>query len=81
MTAAHLRANNLVPEIGTGWSNGAIAIMRATGCRVTTLTLMREQKVLAETRIALAGFMDNIKALLCDYRALLRRGGVYMTKS
>jgi len=42
------------------------------------LTLSREQKELAEKRIAAAGFTDNIEVLLCDYRALPRpRGGYY----
>lgn len=59
-----------VLEIGTGWGSFAIMAVRETGCRVTSLTLSREQKVLAEERIAEAGYTDSIEVLLCDYRAL-----------
>ena len=52
--------------------------VQRTGCHVTSLTLSREQKVLAEKNIAAAGFSDNIEVLLCDYRALpIGREGRY----
>lgn len=45
---------------------------------MTSLTLSVEQKELAESRIAEAGFTDNIEVLLCDYRALpTPREGLY----
>ncbi|MBN2513900.1 MAG: DUF1365 family protein, partial [Sedimentisphaerales bacterium] len=55
-------------EIGTGW--GTLAIRAATrfGCRVTSITLSKEQQQLAEKRIADAGLSDQVKVLLCDYR-------------
>lgn len=67
---AKLKATDHVLEIGTGWGSFAIAAVRQTGCRITSLTLSREQKELAEERIAAAGFTENIEVLLCDYRAL-----------
>ncbi|TKA71624.1 hypothetical protein B0A49_03027 [Cryomyces minteri] len=67
---AHIKRSDHVLEIGTGWGSFAIAAVRATGCRVTSLTLSVEQKELAEQRIADAGFTDQIEVLLCDYRAL-----------
>lgn len=67
---ARLKRSDHVLEIGTGWGSFAIAAVRATGCRVTSITLSVEQKALAEQRIADAGFTDNIEVLLCDYRAL-----------
>ena len=57
-------------EIGTGWGSFAIEAVKLTGCRVTTLTLSKEQKALAEERIAKTGMSENIEVLLCDYRAL-----------
>lgn len=66
---ARLQASDHVLEIGTGWGSFAIAAVQSTGCRVTTLTLSREQKELAEQRIADAGLSDRIHVLLCDYRA------------
>ena len=70
ITAAKIKASDHVLEIGTGWGSFAIAAVRRTGCRVTSLTLSREQKELAEERIAVAGYTNRIKVLLCDYRGL-----------
>lgn len=67
---AKLKSTDHVLEIGTGWGSFAIAAVRQTGCRITSLTLSREQKELAEDRIAEAGLTDKIEVLLCDYRAL-----------
>ena len=57
-----------VLEIGTGW--GSLAIRAATlyGCRVTSITLSKEQQQLAQQRVAEAGLSDRIEVLLCDYR-------------
>ncbi|KAL8706015.1 MAG: hypothetical protein Q9201_000900 [Fulgogasparrea decipioides] len=68
--AAKIKSSDHVLEIGTGWGSFAIAAVRMTGCQVTSVTLSREQKELAEERIAAAGFQDYIEVLLCDYRAL-----------
>jgi cyclopropane-fatty-acyl-phospholipid synthase len=70
ISQAHIQPTDHVLEIGSGWGSFAIAAVKATGCRVTTLTLSTEQKVLAEERIAAAGLSDRIEVLLCDYRAL-----------
>lgn len=67
---AKLKETDHVLEIGTGWGSLAITAVRESGCRVTSLTLSKEQKALAEERIAEAGFTDRIEVLLCDYRAL-----------
>ena len=67
---AKIKSTDHVLEIGTGWGSFAIEAVRSTGCRVTSLTLSREQKELADERIAEAGYADNIEILLCDYRAL-----------
>jgi len=65
-----IKSTDRVLEIGTGWGSFAINAVRETGCRVTSLTLSKEQKELAEQRIRDAGLADRIKVLLCDYRAL-----------
>jgi cyclopropane-fatty-acyl-phospholipid synthase len=67
---AHIKSTDHILEIGTGWGSFAIQAVRMTGCRVTSLTLSREQKELAEKRIAAVGYTDEIEVLLCDYRAL-----------
>ena len=78
INAAKIKASDHVLEIGTGWGSFAIAAVKKTGCRITSLTLSREQKELADKRIAAAGYTDNIEVLLCDYRALpTPREGLY----
>ncbi len=78
ITQARLKETDHVLEIGTGWGSFAIAAVKKTGCRVTSLTLSKEQKELAEKRIAAEGYSDKIEVLLCDYRALpAPRGGFY----
>lgn len=67
---AHIKSTDHVLEIGTGWGSFAILAVQTTGCRVTSLTLSKEQKVLAEERIAEAGLSHRIEVLLMDYRAL-----------
>jgi cyclopropane-fatty-acyl-phospholipid synthase len=65
---ARITKEDHVLEIGSGWGSFAIRAVTKTGCRVTTLTLSKEQKVLAEERIRAAGLQDGISVLLCDYR-------------
>jgi cyclopropane-fatty-acyl-phospholipid synthase len=65
-----LKMSDHVLEIGTGWGSFAIEAVRKTACKVTTLTLSTEQKLLAEERIEAAGLSSHITVLLCDYRSL-----------
>jgi cyclopropane-fatty-acyl-phospholipid synthase len=56
-------------EIGTGW--GQLAMQAAyRGAKVHTITLSKEQKALAEDRIAKAGLSNLITVELRDYRDL-----------
>ncbi|KAK1827648.1 Tuberculostearic acid methyltransferase UfaA1 [Podospora conica] len=73
---ARIKSTDHVLEIGTGWGSFAMEAVRATGCRVTSLTLSREQQVLAEARIREAGMEGRIEVLLRDYRELEGSGGV-----
>ena len=70
ITNAKIKSSDHVLEIGTGWGSFAILAVEKTGCRVTSLTLSAEQKLLAEQRIRQVGFQDKIRVLLCDYRSL-----------
>lgn len=70
ITQARIKASDHVLEIGTGWGSFAIAAVKRTGCRITSVTLSKEQKDMAEKRIAEAGYTNHIKVLLCDYRAI-----------
>jgi cyclopropane-fatty-acyl-phospholipid synthase len=68
LDAAAVREGSEVLEIGSGWGALAIRAARDRGARVTTLTLSREQKELADRRIAEAGLGDRIEVRLADYR-------------
>jgi len=59
-----------VLEIGSGWGSFAIHAARAHGCRVTTVTISREQHALASQRVRSAGLSDRVDVALADYRDL-----------
>jgi len=66
----HLRPNDHVLEIGSGWGGWSLHAAAQHGCRVTTLTLSRQQHELARRRVAEAGLTDRIEVRLQDYRDL-----------
>lgn len=57
-----------VLEIGCGWGGFAEYAIRATGCRVTGLTLSVEQAKFARDRLEHAGLSDRADIRLEDYR-------------
>ena len=57
-------------EIGCGWGGMAIHAARTRGCRVTAITVSREQHALATERVAAAGLSDRVEIQLRDYRDL-----------
>ena len=61
-------------EIGCGWGGMAIHAARTRGCRVTAITVSREQHQLASARVAAAGLADRVDIQYRDYREL---GGTY----
>ena len=66
----HLKPQDRVLEIGTGWGGNAIYMAKNYGCHVTTLTISEEQFKWATERIAAADLQDKITVLLQDYRAM-----------
>ena len=67
LDAAQVGPGSRVLEIGTGW--GELCIRAAArGAQVRSLTLSSEQRELALTRIAEAGFSDRVDVDLLDYR-------------
>ena len=54
-------------EIGTGWGTLALEAARR-GALVTSVTLSREQAVLARRRVADAGYADRVDIRIQDYR-------------
>lgn len=65
-----LTPDDHVLEIGSGWGGWSLHAARHFGCRVTSLTLSRQQLDLARQRIAAAGLADRIEIRLQDYRDL-----------
>jgi cyclopropane-fatty-acyl-phospholipid synthase len=66
---AGVKAGMRILEIGSGW--GQLAIQAALrGANVHTITLSKEQKALADERIARAGLSNLINVEIRDYRDL-----------
>ena len=65
-----VRSEDHLLEIGCGWGGFAMHAVRARGCRVTGITISREQFGMARERVAAAGLQDRIDIRMCDYRDL-----------
>lgn len=57
-------------EIGSGWGGFAIYAAQRSGCRVTSITLSKEQLAEAQQRAQQAGVADRVSFELRDYRDL-----------
>ncbi|EIN09720.1 CFS1-like protein [Punctularia strigosozonata HHB-11173 SS5] len=66
LAKARVRPGDRLLEIGTGW--GAMAIN--AGCTVDTVTLCKEQMLMAKQKAREAGVEDRVRVHLCDYREL-----------
>ena len=67
------RPGEHILEIGCGWGALAEIAARDYGCRVTGITLSREQLRHAEQRIAGAGLAERVRFELRDYREIAGR--------
>jgi cyclopropane-fatty-acyl-phospholipid synthase len=67
---AGLAAGQHVLEIGTGWGGFALYAAGELGCRVTSITISREQHDLATERVRAAGLQDLVDIQLRDYREI-----------
>ena len=63
-----LKPEHHLLEIGSGWGGFAIYAAKHSGCRVTSITLSKEQLDEAQKRAAAAGLADRIQFELRDYR-------------
>jgi cyclopropane-fatty-acyl-phospholipid synthase len=66
--ALDLKPSHHVLEIGCGWGGFAAFAAEEIGCRVTGLTISKEQFAYANARIAQAGLADRVAFKLQDYR-------------
>lgn len=68
-----LKPTDRVLEIGTGWGGWSLHAAKNYGCRVTTVTLSRQQQEFAQKRIAAAGLAERVEVRLQDYRDITGR--------
>jgi cyclopropane-fatty-acyl-phospholipid synthase len=66
----HLKPDDTVIEIGTGWGGFAVYAAKHYGCHVTTTTISQQQYEYARARVEREGLQDNITLLTQDYRDL-----------
>lgn len=66
--ALRVRPEDHILEIGGGWGALAIHLALKYGCRVTTITVSREQLAKIQERIASHGLADRVTARFEDYR-------------
>ena len=64
----NLQPTDHVLEIGSGWGGNAIFMASTYGCRVTSVTLSREQQKLAMERVREAGLTEKVEIIIRDYR-------------
>lgn len=65
-----LNPNDHVLEIGCGWGGFAVHAVKKYGCKVTGITISKEQYDYAIHRIKKEGLEKNITILLEDYRKI-----------
>ncbi len=65
---AQISKNDHVLEIGSGWGGFAVEAAGYTGCRVTTITLSREQQKYVQQLVKRARLSAKVKVELIDYR-------------
>lgn len=65
---ADIHSDDHVLEIGSGWGGFAIQAVKKTGCKITTVTISRDQFDYVSLLIKKEKLEDRITVLLSDYR-------------
>lgn len=63
-----LQPSDHVLEIGSGWGGFCEYAAGKYGCRITSITISKEQLAYAQKRIQSAGLSDRVEVKFCDYR-------------
>lgn len=63
-----LSATDHILEIGSGWGGFACYAAKHYGCKVTTITISKEQRLEAIERVKEQGLSDLVEVQLTDYR-------------
>ena len=69
----NISSNDSVLEIGTGWGGFATYAAKNYGCKVTSITISKEQHDLAKERVDREGLSSLVDVELCDYRDVTGR--------
>lgn len=64
----NLQPTDHVLEIGSGWGGNAIYMAGTYGCKVTSVTISKEQQKLGMERVIAAGLSDLVEIVILDYR-------------
>lgn len=65
-----VKATDHVLEIGSGWGGNAIFLAKNYGCKVTSVTISKEQQKLAVQRVKEEGLEDLVSIIIKDYRKI-----------
>ncbi|WP_231424777.1 MULTISPECIES: cyclopropane-fatty-acyl-phospholipid synthase family protein [Pedobacter] len=63
-----VKSTDHVLEIGSGWGGNAIFLAKNYGCKVTSVTISREQQKLAIERVKEEKLEDKVSIIIQDYR-------------
>jgi len=65
-----VKATDHVLEIGSGWGGNAIFLAKKYGCKVTSVTISKEQQKLAQERVYAEKLEDKVSVVIQDYRKI-----------
>nr|WP_199156442.1 cyclopropane-fatty-acyl-phospholipid synthase family protein [Pedobacter sp. ASV2] len=65
-----IKSTDHVLEIGSGWGGNAIYLAKNYGCKVTSVTISKEQQKLAIERVAAENLEDKVEIIIQDYRKI-----------
>ncbi len=65
-----IKATDHVLEIGSGWGGNAIFLAKKYGCKVTSVTISKEQQKLAMERVHAEKLEDKVSDIIQDYRKI-----------
>lgn len=68
ISKAAIGPNDHVLEIGCGWGGFALEVARSSGCRVTAVTLSKQQYRYVKETVSQQGLENQIEVRLEDYR-------------
>jgi cyclopropane-fatty-acyl-phospholipid synthase len=73
ITKADIKKKDHVLEIGCGWGGFAIEAAKTADCRITAVTISKEQYRFAKERVSKEGLSYKIRIRLQDYREIKGR--------